>query len=206
MNKFVVSLLSLSLLSPCLLAEESVSVEEKSSKVFVGVDYFNGESELSVDLSGSLSGSAEMDFDQTGHRLKIGFQERDNFRFQGYFKIEDFDDAFTEKVYGLGADALFIIPTESNFNPYFLLGFSSDFTELEDEGIEYSEDTLNALALKIGVGALVKINKQVEFQVGYDIQYRTWQDIKVIHPVFGTVDIEQEDKSRTFYAGLNFFF
>ena len=206
MNKLVVSLLSLSLLSPCLLAEESVPVEEKSSKVFVGVDYFKGESELSIDFSGGLSGAAEMDFDQTGYRLKIGFQERENFRFQGYFKIEDFDDAFTEKVYGLGADALFIIPTQSNFSPYFLVGFSSDFTELDDEGIEYSEDTLNALALKFGVGALVKINKQVEFQVGYDIQYRTWQDIKVVDPIFGTTDVEQEDKSRTFYAGLNFFF
>ena len=206
MKKLAASLLSLSLLSTGLLAEESVAVEEKNSGVFVGVDYFNGESELSFDFSGGLSGSGDMDFDQTGYRLKIGFQERDNFRFQGYFKIEDFDEAFDEKVYGFGADALFIIPTESNFSPYFLLGFSSDFTELDDQGIEYSEDTLNALALKFGVGALVKINKKVEFQLGYDIQYRTWQDIKVVSSMFGTADIEQEDKSRTFYAGLNFFF
>jgi hypothetical protein len=204
MNKLAFGLLLLSLLSPSIFAEENIPVEEESSSIFLGVDYFQGESKISADIGFA---TFKEEFDQSGFRIKFGVQNENNIRFQGYIKSEDFEDAFDDKVYGFGADAIFTFPVKPNFRPYFLVGFSSDFTKLDDEGIEYSEDTLNALALKIGVGALFRVNKHIEFQTGYDIQHRTWQDIKVIDSISGrTAEIEQDDKSRTFYAGLNFFF
>lgn len=205
MKQLAVSLLSLSLLSTAVFSKEQTVEDERSSGLFVGIDHFQGESELSVDFSGF--GSSDEDFDQTGYRIKFGVQDQNNIRFQGYLKIEDFDDAFDEKIYGFGADALFTIPTESGLRPFFLLGFSSDYTELDDEGIEYSEDTISAFAFKAGLGALYKLNKNIEIQAGYDIQYRTWQDIKMIDSMsLISTDVELDDQSNTFYAGLNFFF
>jgi hypothetical protein len=139
-------------------------------------------------------------------RLKFGVHDKNNIRFQGYLKIEDFDDAFDDKIYGFGADALFTFPVQPTFSPYLLVGISSDWTELDDPGIEYSEDSLNAFALKGGVGALFRLSQKIELQAGFDIQYRSWQEIEVDDPIFGRVDIEQEDVSKTLYLGLNFFF
>ena len=200
MKKVVSSLAVLSMISGGVLAEDIVQ-PQKVSEVFVGVDYFQGESEYSIDVTGVFSG--EKDFDQKGYRLKLGVHDKNNIRFQGYLKVEDFDDAFDEKIYGLGADALFTMPVQPNFKPYLLIGFSSDWTELDDPGIDYSEDSINAFTFKGGVGALFRLNQSLELQAGIDFQYRSWQEIQIV----GTgVDIEQDDKSQTFYLGLNVFF
>lgn len=100
---------------------------------------------------------------------------------------------------------MFTFPTSSSFTPYVLVGMSSDFAELDDEGIDYSEDSLSGFSLKTGIGALIKLNKQFEFQTGFDIHYRSWQEIQFVD-ITGSFDLEQHDVSKTFYAGLNFFF
>lgn len=201
MKKIVSSLAVWSMVSAAVFAEEAVE-PQKSSEVFIGVDYFQGESDYNVEFSGL--GSFDEDFDQTGFRIKLGVHDKNNIRFQGYLKVEDLDEQFDEKIYGLGADAMFTFPVQPTFKPYILLGFSSDWTELDDEpGIEYSEDSLNAFALKGGLGVLFRVNQTLELQAGMDFQYRTWQEIKIV----GTgVDIEQDDKSNTLTLGVNLFF
>ena len=149
-------------------------------------------------------------FDHSGLRLKFGVQDQNNIRFQAYIKIEDLEDdipilASEGKIYGLGADALFTIPTSSKFTPYFLLGLSSDFAELDDPGIDYSEDTLRSFSLKAGLGGLFKLDKHIELQAGYDVHYRSWQEIEIVDSG-RTADVEQHDVSKTFHVGLNFFF
>ena len=201
MKKIISSLAVMSMMSGIALAEEALQ-PQKASEVFIGVDYFKGESEYSVDVTGVFSG--DKDFDQKGFRLKLGVHDRNNIRFQGYLKIEDFEDAFDEKIYGLGADAMFTMPVQPTFKPYLLVGFSSDWSELKDEpGVEYTEDSIRAFTLKGGLGALFRVNQTLEFQAGIDFQYRTWQEIQIVGT---TVDIEQDDSSQTLYLGLNLFF
>tara|TARA_R110001592_G_scaffold140906_2_gene362032 strand:- start:4673 stop:5302 length:630 start_codon:yes stop_codon:yes gene_type:complete len=209
MLKIVVGLLTLllSLSSSALFADEISQAKKSGPKIFIGVDYFDGETNLDRDFS-SL-GSQELDIDVTGYRLKFGVQIEDNIRVQGFIKIEDLDEevfalSADGKIYGIGGEAQLMIPVNPNFSPYVLVGLSSDFTELDDPGVDYSEDTINGVALKAGVGALFRFNDYVELQAGWNIQYRTWQDIEF--ESLGTVDLEQEDISQTFLVGLNFFF
>ncbi|MFT6907913.1 MAG: opacity protein-like surface antigen [Oleiphilaceae bacterium] len=207
MNKLAVSFISISLISSAVIAEEPVSAQERNTGVFIGLDVFDGETELTREFSSSTGKS---DIDQSGFRLKFGVQDKNNIRFQGYFKVESLGNdipalASDGKIYGFGADAMFTFPTSSNFSPYVLIGLSSDFAELDDDGTDYSEDSLSAFALKAGAGGLFKLNKQFEFQIGYDVHYRSWQEIQSVD-ITGSVDLEQHDVSKIIYVGLNFFF
>lgn len=198
----------LSIISLDVFAQEVIKNESDNSKVFVGVDYFTGESTLSTENSEVAPRSYDTDLDQTGIRFKLGVQGDNNIRYQGFIKIEELDEVFDETLYGFGADALFTYSKASKLNPFFLVGFSSGFTELSDESVEYTEEMLNALALKIGVGALVKLDKRIELQVGYDYQYRMWEEIKYKEKddELYNNEIDMKDTSQSFYAGINFFF
>lgn len=209
MFKIVVGLLTLllSLSSSELFADDMPQSQRNGPQVFIGVDYSAGDTELDRDFSSI--GSQKLDIDVTSYRLKFGVQVQDNIRVQGFIKVEDLDEeipAFSSdgKIYGIGGEVQLMLPVNSNFAPYILAGMSSDFTELDDPGVEYSEDFINGAALKAGVGALFRFNDHVELQAGWNIQYRTWQDIEF--ESLGSVDLEQEDISQSFLVGLNFFF
>jgi opacity protein-like surface antigen len=208
MNKLAIGLVSLFFLSPALYAADDIQTEEKKSGIFIGLDYFDGATEITREITSVAT--LKRDLDHSGVRLKFGVQDQNNIRFQAYIKIEDLEVnvpvlSSDGKIFGLGADALFTFPTSSNFRPYALLGMSSDFAELDDSGVEYSEDTLRAFSLKAGLGGLFKLNNHIELQAGYDVQYRSWQEIEVID-LSGVTSVEQHDVAKTFHVGLNFFF
>lgn len=208
MNKLAVSLFALSIISPMAFAEDVNQRESKQSGVFIGVDYYKGDTEIERDFS--PGGTLEEEFDIKGYRLKFGVHDENNIRFQGFIKIESLEDdivalASDGKILGFGADALFTFPVNPSFSPYALVGMSSDYAELDDDGVDYSEDSINGFALKAGLGALFKLNRHVELQAGWDIQYRSWQEME-IDGAFGDANLEQEDTSNSIHIGLNFFF
>lgn len=207
MKKFVLKLIFLCFVCSSIYAADN-TVEERKRSIFLGVDYFDGATEITRDISSA--GRSKRDFDHSGVRLKFGVQDLNDIRFQAYIKIEELEDdipalASSGKIYGFGADALFTFPTSSNFTPYILVGMGSNFAELDDAGVDYSEDILRAFLLRAGLGGLFKLNKHVELQAGYDFHYRSWEDIEFVDPT-GTFNIEQHDVSKTYYIGLNFFF
>mgnify|MGYP002150045980 CR=1 FL=1 len=208
MKKVIAGMLAFSLLSTAVSAEvvnESQTVTNRTG-AYIGLDLFQGETAAEMDISGSFTGSAEKDFDQDGFRLKLGKTDQNNTRYQVYFKSEDTDEFFDENVYGLGMDVMKAFPLSNNDLQAFILGgVSLDWTELEDDGVDYSEDSLNAFAFKLGLGALYRLNDTIEVVAGYDWQYRSWQEITFVG-AGGSVDVKQEDTSKTFYAGLNFYF
>jgi len=206
-KKTTLGLLAFSLASTGVYAEQNSFNEGISeSGVFIGLDVFEGESNLDIEVSGLLNGSNDMDFDQSGFRLKLGSKEKSGTRFQTYFKSEDFDDAFDEKVYGLGFDVLKTFSVGSDFSPFVLAGLGLDWTELEDTvNVDFSEDSLSAVLFKLGFGGLITISKNVEVQVGVDWQKRSWQDIEFTDG-FNSITLEQSDTSTTYYAGVNFHF
>ncbi len=209
MNKIAVGLVifSCSLSSSMLLAGELLQSKSSGPKIFFGVDYFDGETNL--DRDHSTIGNVDFDIDVTGYRIKLGVQAQENLRVQGFFKVEDLDKEIFAlssdgKIYGIGGEGQLMLPINPNFSPYVLGGISADFAELDDPGVEYSEETINGIALKAGVGALLKFNEHIELQLGWNIQYRTWQDIEFDES--GSIELEQEDISQTYMVGLNFFF
>jgi len=206
-KKTTLGLLAFSLASTAVYAEQNNYSEAiDDSGGFIGIDVFQGESNLDFEVSGVVNGSSDMDFDQNGFRLKLGAKERNGSRFQAYFKSEDFEDAFDENVYGLGFDVLQTFSVGSAFKPFVLAGLGLDWTELEDTpGIDFNEDSLNAVLFKLGFGGLITINNNVEVQVGLDWQKRSWQDIEFTDG-FNSITLEQSDTSTTYYAGLNFHF
>jgi len=210
MKKVAAGLLAFGMFSSIASAESSNgSVETASiSKTYLGVDIYQGESNFDLSFDGF---SDDEDFDVDGFRLKFGKSSPENVRYQVYFKSEETDDFFDENVYGIGLDVMKTIPVGvDRLSLFGLAGVGLDWTELNDDaGIEYEEDSLNAFHFKLGVGASYQINQSIEVITGFDWQYRSWQDIEFIgldNNGFTTADLEIEDTSITFYAGLNFYF
>jgi opacity protein-like surface antigen len=184
------------------------TTEQQNTKLYVGLDVFEGDSSADGTMTSSFGyvvAELDKDFDQDGFRLKFGAELDNNWRFQGYFKSEDFE-LFDENIYGLGLDLIKAFQASDKFHPFIQAGVGYDWTELpKDSGIAFTEDSLNAVTLKLGLGAAYKITNTFEVLGGFDWQYRTWQDIELIGP-FEKLTIEQKDTSKTLYLGLNIFF
>ena len=221
MNNTSITLLTLSLLTTPAFAESQTetpaepqavapveAVEQQKSRLYVGLDVFNGETsaEIKASVSGFTSISNKKDFDLDGFRLKLGAELENNWRFQGYFKSEDADKFTENKIYGLGLDLIKSFHVSDKFSPFILAGIGYDWTKLEDEpNVVLIEDELSAVNLKLGLGAAYKITNSIEVLGGFDWQYRTWQDIELIG-AYNSVTFEQKDTSKTLYLGLNVFF
>ena len=65
----------------------------------------------------------------------------------------------------------------------------------------YTDDSIAAVSMKIGTGAMYKVTENIELLAGVDLQYRKWQDVQI-----GVNTIEMSEKSTKLYAGLNFHF
>ncbi len=185
------------------------STRQNSTKLYVGLDVFKGESSAEGTIKSSYFGGtvAELDedFDQDGFRVKLGAELENNWRLQGYFKNEDFD-LFDESVYGLGFDLIKAFQASDKFHPFIQAGIGYDWTKLpKDSSFEFTEDSLGAVNFKLGLGAAYKITNTIEVLGGLDWQYRTWQDIELVG-FYEKLTIDQEDTSKSLYLGLNIFF
>jgi len=211
MKKITAGLLVLGLFSSVATADTNESVTEGTlSKTYLGLDIYQGESNFDIS-GGGFSG--DKDFDLDGFRLKFGKSSPENIRYQVYFKSEEIDgyDFFDDNIYGIGMDVIKTIPVGGDRLSLFgLLGAGLDWMELEDDAFsDYNEDSLNAFHVKLGFGATYQINSSIEVISGFDLQFRSWQEIETIHIDNAGIhsdDLEIEDTSTTFYAGLNFYF
>lgn len=185
--------------------EISQSEKSNSSGLYVGVEYFLGESSYDVSFSDPRIVSQSTDLDQDGFKVKFGAKLPSDIRIQGYFKNEKLEDT-DNRVYGLGAEFLKVFELNSKLLPFIKGGAGYDWTELETDGWAYmEEDTLYAYSLKVGAGAMYKLTDTVELVGGLDLQYRKWQDIDVYYG-YRFATIEQNDTSKALYAGINFHF
>lgn len=208
MKKSLACMLSLGLLSGSALGE-GISQQTNSDlgKMFIGAELYQGETTIETDFSGSASGSFEEDVDISGFRARFGKVMENDFRFQAYFFSEKPDDGnvWSNNIFGFGADAVKPFPVHETFQPFVKAGALVGWTEMDDTpDIDYVDDRLNSIGLKLGLGGLAKINKSIELMGGFDWQYRTWQDIKYIG-AGQTITQETSDISTSLYIGLNFF-
>ncbi len=207
MRKTFIIIISCLFLSQGVQAElESKSEKSNAPKVFLGLEYFQGDSTLESDLSGAISASLEEDFDLSGFKIKMGKEFKEALRFQAYIAIEDAEDGFENQILILGADVIKRFPINSKISPFLLAGAFAGSTELEDSpGIEYVDDQLHMLGLKIGLGGIFHVNQSFEVVLGADFNYRKWQEIKYIGGG-SSVTLEQNDQSNVWYAGFNYHF
>jgi len=220
MKKVTAGLMALSLFSSVSAAETSSSALESDSisKTYLGLDIYQGESNFDLSKgSGWASTYSDFDSDLDGFRLKFGKRLPENVRYQAYFKSEEATEAgisgiFDENIYGIGLDVIKTIPVGGELLSIFgLAGAGLDWTELKDHVFgEYSEDSINAFHIKLGFGASYQINKSLEVITGLDWQYRSWQEIEILYIYpdghIHKNDLEIEDISTTFYAGINLYF
>lgn len=214
MQKTIITLLLSCALSTTVAAEDmNQPIDSTSnSKLYVGLDLFNGSTDLERDSD--ILGPYDENHDQNGFRLKLGVRSNQDLRFEAYFKSEDvdtdfvfFDEVFDSKVYGIGVNAIKAFEVDPQFQPFVLVGIGYDITDIGTEGLglTLSEDSILGVGFKLGAGALFKATSSIELLVGFDWQYRSWQDIELTDG-FTTTTIETKDTSKTVYAGINFLF
>ena len=218
MNKVLAGLLACSALSTSVLANSDIPAPQNDSSsdltqtnktdnkgLYVGVEYFNGESSYEASFSDHRIESQDIDVDQDGFRVKFGAQLPNNLRVQGYVKKEEIEDD-SNAIYGFGAEFLKIFAVNNKILPFVKGGVGLDWTDLETDGTVYlSEDEIYGYGLKVGAGAMYKVTNTLELVGGLDLQYRRWQDIE-IYQLSRNITIEQNDTSITLYAGVNFHF
>jgi len=207
MKKMLISILtSAILITPSLMAEANIvikpSVAEKSD-FYIGIDYFTGSTNMDLAVKGDNTYTGDADFDTDGFRLKFGVESEDDWRVQGYIKSEDMQDT-DDNNYGIGVDIIKGFAVTPKFSPFIQAGVGIDWTSLGyDASVIYDSETIQALHLKLGLGAMYKITDTVEILGGFDWQFRSWQDIEVIDGS-DNYTMEFEDIGTNFYIGLNF--
>lgn len=218
MNRLLAGIFACSVLSSSVLAdthepqphessEAAVSQSEKSnsSGLYVGAEYFNGESSYDLSFSDPRIVSQSVDLDQDGFKVNFGAKLPNNIRIQGYFKNEKLEGA-DNRIYGLGAEFLKVFEASSKFFPFIKGGAGYDWTDLETEpGLYLEEETIYGYSLKVGAGAMYQLTDTIELVGGLDLQYRKWQDIDLYYG-YRVVTIEQNDTSKKLYVGVNFHF
>jgi len=196
MKKIVIAaLLGSSIMSTQVLAKDSV---------YIGLDILTSNNEWTVDASNSANGasaSADFDDDSTGFKLKVGIEGSDGWRFQGYYLGETYDetvfDDTNDYLNEIGVDIIKGFEVTSKFSPFIQVGIGYGWMDVEG----YTDDSINAVSMKVGGGAMYKVTENIELLAGIDLQYRKWEDIEI-----GTVTIETEEESVKLYAGINYHF
>lgn len=182
-----------------------IPADQSDFSVYIGLDYFKGETEQKVTVKGDLIGSERTELDQDGVRFKWGAILKNSWRIQGSFKNEEVE-YFDNDVYGIGMDVIKGFPVTSHFSPFIQTGVGYDWTELGAvESLIASRNSMKAFTLKLGAGVLYEFADTVEVMAGIDWQYRSWDRVNLSDSI-SSIKIETEDTAETLYVGLNLLF
>lgn len=184
-------------------AQEQMSENEYLSKnMSFGVEFFNSSNEFTVELDG-FGLSEDIEDDSNGFALQLGRRTGSSNTLTTTFEYrnENFDlpiyDDENDTLHYFSVGLLKEFPLENKLSPY--IRGSAGFGFMSIEG--YSEDTANALGLKLGAGLAYYPTSSVKIHGGLDWQYRTWT------PVETTVgDIEIDETSVILGAGISYLF
>jgi opacity protein-like surface antigen len=192
MKKIIATtVLGLSIFSAQLLAEDSV---------YVGLDALSSSNTFTV-KNDSTGAEADIDDDSKGFKLKLGVEYESGWRLQGYYLNETYDtpvfDDTNDVLNEIGIDFIKGFEVTPKFSPFVQFGMGYGWMNVDG----YTDDSITAVSMKIGAGAMYKVTENIELLAGVDLQYRRWQDISI-----GTTTYEISEKSTKLYAGLNFHF
>ena len=173
------------------------------SNLYVGLDLINSSNTFTVDVAG---GSADVDDDSSGFKLKFGSALSDGLRVQAYFLRETYDETlFDDKndvLNEIGLDLIKGFEVTPEFSPFIQAGIGYGWMDVEG----LSETSIKEVSVKIGAGVMYKVTPAFELLAGIDFQARAWQDIELFIPNYGTVTVETSEKSTKLYIGANVHF
>ncbi|MEJ2501068.1 MAG: hypothetical protein P8Y65_08105 [Campylobacterales bacterium] len=177
------------------------------SDLYVGLDVFGGNNDFDVDVSGSIYGSGSFDDDSKGFKLKFGALLVNDLRLQGYLQSENFDDPIfdntNDQLVEIGIDLIkeFIVSPE--LSPFIQGGIGYGAMDLDR--YYYTDDAINEINLKVGLGLMFRVTPAVELLAGVDFQWRRWSDI-TYDDGYDYFNVETKDSSQRYYGGVNFHF
>jgi len=150
----------------------------------------------------------------TQNRIVIGFGRVNENRFEiGFSSGRTFtgDSGFNDIIEegGTGLDLTWNIVASSMYNaqastnvlPFFKIGFGYGVYELTDEFTTYynsNETQIVAFDFKLGLGAYVQLNKNIEFSAAYDYTGMAFQPIEYY---YGSASITEKNSAA--FSGLS---
>lgn len=174
MNALKTAVLSLTFLSVGALAQESAFIA--GAKLSTSI---SGEAEVEFD---ELNMTINEDIDSDSFLIFAGYQTERNNRFKVSFESRsfDFDESNdTEDATGLRFDWDFVYG-EQQFHPFWSIGFG--FYSLDDpivlEGSNLEGDDLSGFSFQLGAGVKVDLTPQLELSLAFEHQAIAWEEIK----------------------------
>lgn len=176
---------------------------------FVGLDY-PAYSNMNAKMENN-GNSIDEDFAYQPLVIKAGAGTQGGLNMNVYFSTAkpDFDSGEADKpVNEFGYDIRYEVDTsKKGFYPYGQAGLSFGWQKVEDTAeIQWDDDTIRFIGLKIGVGLSYYFNDVFQLLAGIDYKYWNWQDIKIRDYYGNSVTIDYTSSGTQFYIGTNFWF
>lgn len=195
----------------------------RTSNFYLGFETYNasGTQTTKLEADGYDSEEYEEDATYTQRRLVIGFGRVNENRFEiGLSSGRSFsgDSGFNDKIEedGTGLDLTWNIVASSMYNahadtnvlPFFKIGFGYGVYDLTDEftsAYDTTETQIVEFDFKLGLGAYIQLNENMEFSASYDITGMVFQPIEY-ETFIGTVTETNSASVSGLSLGFNFHF
>ena len=179
-----------------LLLLTSLFAEEQEAKIYTGlsVGYLN------ESFSGAL-GEIRTEKSQSVEtaKLKLGYGIREAYAIEfsidyiknetNLFSKEDGDKS------GLNVELVKAFDWDIYILPYFKAGFGAGYFKIDNEN-DPGNDSLSYSSFNLGLGMLIPVNEHLDFEIGYDYRYVSYEKFEVI-----LSDVESHMNGT--YVGVN---
>jgi len=182
------------------LGAVSVGSVASASDLYLGLDVFGSHNRFEYDWAGYTQ---KTDIDSSGFKLKFGALLVHDLRLQGYILTEKFDeppfDYTHDRLTEIGMDLIKEFVISPQLSPFIQGGIGYGTMDLDRH--YYSDDYVEEVSLKAGLGVMFRITPSIELLTGVDFQWRKWGDV-----YYNDIKMETEDGSQRFYVGVDFLF
>ena len=194
MNKVIAIIVMGSSLFTSAVFSQDIEKKQSDKKIAVGINLFSGFNEIDSNSS--------VDNDSSSVKLNVAYLFSDDWRVQGYFQHEKYNDSVytggeNDSLNELGIDVIRSFDTGSKFLPFVQLGLGIGQMDLEGN----TQSSATATSIKLGAGIIYKFIPSFEAVAGLDVQYRDWTDIQI-----GYESYSVDETSSQLYLGANFLF
>ncbi len=157
--------------------------------------------------TGLSAGYLNEDFSSSGYKstssetakFKIGYGIREAFAIEfsiNYLKNDknNFSAKDGDK-YGLNVELMKAFDWDIFILPYFKAGIGAGYFKVEPTATS-AKDSLNYSSYNLGLGFLIPMNEHLDFEVGYDYKYVSYEK-------FEAIDSDVQSNSHGAYLGVN---